>query len=90
MRLGKVGKGKFENGVVHNLKFVAGKRAEDGAWFGDVLDEEFVGVHFVHGAFGGLYVTCGWFRASMQERSPTKELCTDALKVMRTGPSHRP
>ena len=46
-------------------------------------------VHFVHDAFGSLYVSCGWFRASMQEQSPTKELCTDALKVMRTGSSHR-
>ena len=29
--------------VVGGLKFVAGKRAENGAWFGDVLEEEFVG-----------------------------------------------
>ncbi len=32
----------FEHGVIKSLKFVIGKRAEDGAWFGDVLDEEFV------------------------------------------------
>ena len=33
----------FEDVIVGGLEFVIGKRAEDGAWFGDVLDEEFVG-----------------------------------------------
>jgi hypothetical protein len=33
----------FEDVIVGGLKFIIGKRAEDGAWFGDVLDEEFVG-----------------------------------------------
>jgi hypothetical protein len=32
----------FEHKIVGGFKFVIGKRAEDGAWFGDVLDEEFV------------------------------------------------
>ena len=27
---------KFENEIVSGLKFVIGKRAENGAWFGDV------------------------------------------------------
>ena len=33
----------IEYGVVENVKFVITERAEDGAWFRDVLDEEFVG-----------------------------------------------
>ena len=33
----------FEDVIVGGLEFVIGKRAENGAWFGDVLDEEFVG-----------------------------------------------
>ncbi|WP_238325787.1 hypothetical protein [Bryobacter aggregatus] len=33
----------FEHKIVGGLEFVIGKRAENGAWFGDVLDEEFVG-----------------------------------------------
>src|SRR4051794_15754530 len=33
----------FEDVIVGGLKFIIGKRAENGAWFGDVLDEEFVG-----------------------------------------------
>ena len=34
---------KFEHVMVGGLEFVIGKRAENGAWFGDVLDEECVG-----------------------------------------------
>ena len=34
---------KFENEIVGSFKFVVGKWAKNGAWFGDVLDEEFVG-----------------------------------------------
>ncbi len=33
----------FEDVIVGGLEIVIGKRAENGAWFGDVLDEEFVG-----------------------------------------------
>lgn len=33
----------FEHKIVGGLEFVIGKWAEDGAWFGYVLDEEFVG-----------------------------------------------
>jgi len=33
----------FEHTIVGGLEVVIGKRAEDGAWFGDVLDEELVG-----------------------------------------------
>ena len=33
----------FEHEIVGGLKFVIGKWTEDGAWFGDVLDEQFVG-----------------------------------------------
>ena len=33
----------FEDVIVGGLEFVIGKWAEDGAGFGDVLDEEFVG-----------------------------------------------
>jgi hypothetical protein len=33
----------FEHEIVSGFKFVIGKRAEDGAGFGDVLDEQFVG-----------------------------------------------
>ncbi len=33
----------IEDVVVGGLEIVIGKRAEDGAWFGDVSDEEFVG-----------------------------------------------
>jgi len=33
----------FEDVIVSSLEIVAGKRAENGARFGDVLDEEFVG-----------------------------------------------
>ncbi len=32
----------FEHKIVCGFTFIVGKRAEDGAWFGDVLDEEFV------------------------------------------------
>jgi hypothetical protein len=33
----------FEHKIIGGLEFVIGKRAENGAWFGDVLDEECVG-----------------------------------------------
>jgi len=33
----------FEHVVVEDLELMIGKRAEDGAWLIDVLDEEFVG-----------------------------------------------
>jgi hypothetical protein len=33
----------FEDDIIGGLEIVIGKRAENGAWFGDVLDEEFVG-----------------------------------------------
>ena len=33
----------FEDEIVGGLKFVIGKWTEDGAGFGDVLDEQFVG-----------------------------------------------
>ena len=33
----------FEDVIVGGLEIVIGKRAENGAWCGDVLDEEFVG-----------------------------------------------
>jgi len=33
----------IEHEIVCGLKFVIGKWTEDGAWFGDVLDEQFVG-----------------------------------------------
>lgn len=33
----------FEDVIVGGLEIVIGKRAENGAWLGDVLDEEFVG-----------------------------------------------
>ena len=32
----------FEDVIVGGLEFVIGKRAENGDWFGDVLQEEFV------------------------------------------------
>ncbi|WP_155121175.1 hypothetical protein [Bryobacter aggregatus] len=32
----------IEDVIVGGFQFVAGKRAENGAWFGDVLDKEFV------------------------------------------------
>ena len=32
----------FQHVIVCGLEIVIGKRGEDGAWFGDVLDEEFV------------------------------------------------
>ena len=33
----------FEDVILGGLEIVIGKRAENGAWFGNVLDEEFVG-----------------------------------------------
>ena len=33
----------FEDGVVDDLEFNFGKGTQNSAWFGDVLDEEFVG-----------------------------------------------
>jgi hypothetical protein len=33
----------IEDVIVGGLEIVVGKSAENGAWFGDVLDEEFVG-----------------------------------------------
>jgi len=33
----------FEHKIVGGLEIVIGKRAENGAWFGDVLNEKFVG-----------------------------------------------
>jgi hypothetical protein len=33
----------FEHEIVCGFQFVIGKWTEDGAWFGDVLDEQFVG-----------------------------------------------
>jgi hypothetical protein len=33
----------FEHEIVGGFKFVIGKWTEDGAWFSDVLDEQFVG-----------------------------------------------
>ena len=33
----------FEDVIIGGLEIVTGKSAENGAWFGDVLDEEFVG-----------------------------------------------
>jgi hypothetical protein len=46
--------------IVSGLEIVTGKRAENGAWFGDVLEEKFigeVGEQRVHdGSFGGLKI----------------------------------
>jgi hypothetical protein len=33
----------FEHKIVGGFKFIIGKWTEDGAWFGDVLNEKFVG-----------------------------------------------
>jgi len=50
----------FEDVIVSGLEFVSRKRADNGAGFGDVLDEKFVG-EFVEqrghvGSFGGVKV----------------------------------
>jgi hypothetical protein len=65
----------FEDVIVGGLEIVIGKRAEDGAWFGDVLDEEFVGEvgeQRVHdGSFSGVKVFTipGTQKMLVQEKS---------------------